>query len=675
MHACCNASANRTLHGRISAIFVAIAAVLLWAGGPTAQPARAAEDLSNASCLSCHDGKKEKLETKDEEGEERPLLVIDPAKYGKGVHAKMQCVDCHQDIVDAKAQHQKKAGAPKADCIQCHTDLWASAQKDGTAKDKPRLGVVVDNIEAYKKSFHAQPNKGEKLPRAVCKDCHDTHFFDVPPASSEARKGSWRLEVPERCAEKCHEDALDDWSESVHGVLVVEKEDPKGAMCIDCHTSHAIQGTGSKAFKLSIKGGCGSCHEQNLGSYADTYHGKVNELGYSYTAKCHDCHGSHNMLKVDDENSKVHPDNVLGTCRQCHSEKEGRHEATAGYATFSPHANAHDFERYPQMWIAARFMVALLGGVFIFFWVHCALWYYREHKERKEGRSRLHVRTDELPPELRGKQVRRFGPVARLAHLVFAISVMVLVLTGMAVSYAHTNWAKAVMSAFGGPQTAGLVHRTSATIMLSIFVLHILYMAVHLWRIRKDFRWFGPDSLVPSWQDLKDIVDMFKWFFGKGPKPLFDRWTYWERFDYWAVFWGVAVIGGSGLMLAFPTYVAAVFPGWVLNVASLVHGEEAFLAAVFLFTVHFFNNHFRPEKLPPPDVVMFTGSMAIEEFRREHPLQYRRLVESGELKKYLVDAPSGPMARGSKVLGIALLVIGLGLLLVVLAGFLRDYMG
>jgi len=229
-----------------------------------------------------------------------------------------------------------------------------------------------------------------------------------------------------------------------------------------------------------------------------------------------------------------------------------------------------------------------------------------------------------------------------------------------------------VMAAFGGPEITGIVHRTAAATMLGIFFLHLVYLVIHLWKVRKTFRWFGPDSLVPSWQDLKDIIGMFKWFFGKGPKPLFDRWTYWERFDYWAVFWGMAIIGGSGLMLAFPTYVAEVLPGWTLNVATLVHGEEAFLAAVFLFTVHFFNNHFRPDKLPPPDVVMFTGSMAVEEFRREHPLQYKRLVESGELEKFLVDAPSAPMTRGSKALGLVLIAIGLVLLVLVISGFLRG---
>jgi len=125
-------------------------------------------------------------------------------------------------------------------------------------------------------------------------------------------------------------------------------------------------------------------------------------------------------------------------------------------------------------------------------------------------------------------------------------------------------------------------------------------------------------------------------------------------------------------MLAFKETTASVLPGWVFNVATLVHGEEAILAAVFLFTVHFFNNHFRPDKLPPPDIVMFTGTVALEEFRREHALEYQRLLKTGELSKYLVDAPSRPMTLGSRVLGITLIVFGLTLLVCVLVGLIGS---
>jgi len=247
--------------------------------------------------------------------------------------------------------------------------------------------------------------------------------------------------------------------------------------------------------------------------------------------------------------------------------------------------------------------------------------------------------------------------------------VMMLVLSGMAVFYADTAWAKGVMSALGGPRVAAVVHRTSAAFLLGIFFVHLVYFALRIGRNWRSFDWFGPASLVPRWQDLWDMAAMFKWFFGKGPRPVFDRWTYWEKFDYWAVFWGMAIIGGSGLMLAFPAVIASFLPGWVFNVATVVHGEEAFLAAVFLFTVHFFNNHLRPDKLPPPDIVMFTGAVSLEEYSREHTLEYERLVKSGELQKYLVDAPSRPMTLGSRILGITLIVFGLILLALVLIGF------
>ena len=165
---------------------------------------------------------------------------------------------------------------------------------------------------------------------------------------------------------------------------------------------------------------------------------------------------------------------------------------------------------------------------------------------------------------------------------------------------------------------------------------------------------------------------MFKWFVGKGPRPVFDRWTYWEKFDYWAVFWGVTIIGVSGLMMWLPARLTGAFlPGWVFNVATIFHGEEAFLAVVFLFTVHFFNNHFRPDKFPL-EIVMFTGTMSLEEFKHEHPAQYQRLVEAGELEKYLVDAPSAPMTLGSKILGFTLIAFGLTLLTLVAVGFFSS---
>ncbi|MBI4998794.1 MAG: cytochrome C, partial [Rhodocyclales bacterium] len=78
---------------------------------------------------------------------------------------------------------------------------------------------------------------------------------------------------------------------------------------------------------------------------------------------------------------------------------------------------------------------------------------------------------------------------------------------------------------------------------------------------------------------------------------------------------------------------------------------------------------FRPDKLPPPDVVMFTGTQSLDEFRHDHPAHFRRMVESGELRKHLVEAPSQPFHRGAVILGLTLIAIGLTLLVLVGIGF------
>ncbi|MEK6630080.1 MAG: hypothetical protein AABY89_05020, partial [Acidobacteriota bacterium] len=139
---------------------------------------------------------------------------------------------------------------------------------------------------------------------------------------------------------------------------------------------------------------------------------------------------------------------------------------------------------------------------------------------------------------------------------------------------------------------------------------------------------WGPTSMVPQPRDVFELIAHLRWFVGLGPRPRFDHFTYWEKFDYWAVFWGMAIIGASGLVLWFPERFAHVLPGWVFNIAMLVHGEEALLAVGFIFTIHFFNGHLRPEKFPM-DTVIFTGRVTAREMREERQDEYARLLKLG----------------------------------------------
>jgi cytochrome b subunit of formate dehydrogenase len=165
-------------------------------------------------------------------------------------------------------------------------------------------------------------------------------------------------------------------------------------------------------------------------------------------------------------------------------------------------------------------------------------------------------------------------------------------------------------------------------------------------------------------QDVKDFVATIKWFVGKGPRPDYGRWTYWEKFDYMAVFWGVAVIGLSGLILWFPVLFTKFLPGWVINISQIIHSDEALLAVGFIFTVHFFNTHFRPEAFPM-DTVIFTGHMPLETFKHERAREYEELKASGKLdelvseKNYSKDWMRFIKTSGFIFLGIGLIMVGL----------------
>ncbi len=651
---------RRLTHFRLAAALLVCAAATLFpalaaepAVAPAAAPQAAATKIDNDTCLGCHGN--QGFTAPGPDGKERALDVA-VEKFQKSVHGKRLCVECHQDITEIP---HKTGVTHKVGCVQCHDDLWKKAQSEGTTKQHERLGWVVDRINHYMGSVHARPNREDQSrTNASCKDCHDAHY--VYPQGSEERQ-MWRLDMPETCG-TCHAKQRDEYRTSVHGV-----ENAKGnsavAVCSDCHTTHDIASPKLASVRHAITKNCGNCHVDSYKSYRETYHGQVHSLGYEYTAKCYDCHGSHTVKRISDPTSRVHERNRLKTCQTCHK------NATPGFVTFQPHGNAHDFDKYPHIWITSKFMIQLLAGTFAFFWLHSALWFYRELKDRKQGKSRPHVALEALPPEARGRHFRRFHWLWRLAHLVFAVSLMILTLTGMTALYAESAWAPVVVRIMGGPQNAAYIHRVFAVLFGFVFFAHLAWMAVHLAKHWRTFRIFGPNSLIPGPQDLWDAIAMFKWFFGLGPRPVFDRWTYWEKFDYWAPFWGVTIIGASGVMMWFPSVTAQYLPGWVFNVAMIAHGEEAFLAAVFLFTVHFFNNHFRPDKFPL-DIIMFTGSMPVEEFARDHALEYQRMVERGELQKHLVDAPSQPMTTGSKILGFALIAFGLTLLTLVFVGFL-----
>jgi cytochrome b subunit of formate dehydrogenase len=251
------------------------------------------------------------------------------------------------------------------------------------------------------------------------------------------------------------------------------------------------------------------------------------------------------------------------------------------------------------------------------------------------------------------------------------VSFFGLVVTGLPLHFSHEPWAAFIIRFHGGVETAGVIHRICALITFTYFFIHIGSILRKLSGPDRGRMLWGPDSMVPQPKDLRDLLQMTKWFAGLGRPPRFDRFSYLEKFDYWAVFWGIAVIGGTGLLLWFPEFFARWLPGWIFNVATIVHGDEALLALVFIFTIHFFNGQLRPEKFPL-DLVIFTGRATKGYMEDEHPLEVDRLKDTGLLEQRVAPPPPHGLYVAAAIFGAAAILTGLTIAgLVIWASFFK----
>jgi cytochrome b subunit of formate dehydrogenase len=261
--------------------------------------------------------------------------------------------------------------------------------------------------------------------------------------------------------------------------------------------------------------------------------------------------------------------------------------------------------------------------------------------------------------------VARFDRATRWLHVVIMVTFLGLSATGMPLLFSEAPWARLLARLFGGFHGAGLVHRFFGAALLAAVAWHIANVLHRAFvRGEKGLFW-GPTSMVPQPRDIADLYGQMKWFLGLGPRPRFEHFAYWEKFDYMAVLWGTALMGAAGLVLWFPVAASRVLPGWMFNLALFVHGAEASLAIGFIFVVHFFNGHLRPGKFPM-DLVIFTGSVAAEELRVERPGEYARLQRTGALETLSVPAPDPVLVSRGRIVGALGLTLGLALVALIL---------
>ena len=297
------------------------------------------------------------------------------------------------------------------------------------------------------------------------------------------------------------------------------------------------------------------------------------------------------------------------------------------------HVNPQDPRSSWLIWLFWIAYVLLITVVFSFAAVHTSLYIYRGAKEGLYSRSHNPGRDRRGAKRV---EYRRFNVFHRWMHFLVIVSFTVLVFTGMPLKYKDTAWAQWFMDLFGGVTAAGVYHRLAAIVTVVYWTAEMLYMIIMVARRRgKNLR--GPNSMLPRKKDLQDMIGMFAWFFGKGPKPQFDRYTYWEKFDYVSLAIGTVIIGATGFMMWFPLKTTELLPGVVLNIALVIHSNEALLAmgVIFIF-VHFFSAHLRPESFPI-DKVMFTGTLPVDHYRQDRPLEYARHVSEGTLDEVIVE--------------------------------------
>ncbi len=375
------------------------------------------QGMADKDCMRCHGVAGIKASS-----DGRPL-VVHPDDLAHSKHLKVSCSQCHTGVSPSRVRSCETI-VQKVDCSSCHAEvgreyqasmhgqltakkdangptckechgthtirgkddresstfptnvprLCASCHREGEKAAKRYKGTQHDIIEHYTESIHGKGLiKSGLTVTAMCTSCHTAH--SVLP-KKDPRSSVNPANIPNTCG-KCHYGIEEQFQKSIHATQVgkTKKELP---VCNDCHSAHTIRRTDETGFKLDIMAKCGRCHEKISESYFDTYHGKVSQLGYTKTAKCYDCHGSHDILAADDPKSHLSRANVLKTCQKCH---QGATRRFAGYLT---HATHHDSKKYPFLFYTFWGMTSLLIGTFLVGGLHTILWFPRALQLRRE---------------------------------------------------------------------------------------------------------------------------------------------------------------------------------------------------------------------------------------------------------------------------------------------------
>lgn len=566
------------------------ACLLLWLVLTAEASAGAA--MSNDDCLVCHGDNT--LAITNATGRVISLFV-DQAKFAASVHGTNLCVSCHTDITSGHPDDNRPATL--VNCVRCH-------EQQG---------------ESYGASVHGLARKAGHEDAATCVDCHGSHDIQSPLSPSSPL---YFVRQAQTCGQ-CHKAEAADWTRSVHG-KAIEGGDRDAATCTDCHSEHKIQALKDGA-PLKISDVCSRCHASvyldqkynlpadRVKTYLESYHGLAAQNGSTVVANCASCHGYHLILPSSDPDSSINTNNLVATYGRCHPGADKMFVSGRIHSDLAAKPERWDLAGKINGWVR-RIYLGLIFVVVGAMFVHNALLFHKK--------VAAHLRAS-------GRPVVRMGLSHRWQHAVLALSFITLAISGFALKFPDSGLAHLLGSS---EPVRRWIHRGAGVVLL----LTGLYHLIHVLRTPEG-RQLVKDML-PVKKDFADLYCMARFLAGLGDeKPEVGRFGYAEKIEYWAVAWGIVIMGVTGLMVWFKLEVTRFLPRWIVDVALTIHYYEAVLACLAIVVWHFYHVIFDPD-IYPLNTACWDGRVSEEWQRHEHPLDGQALPSLSNVPDAVIPA-------------------------------------
>lgn len=557
------------------------------------------------------------------------------------------CASCHagearQMAASVHAHSRERGGENLPTCTSCHTAHAVKSPRDPTSPTSrahshetcaachanPKVvgegGILQPRVVIlFEHSIHGLAIREGNLSAATCTDCHGAHEIRRP---DDPGSPVFKRNVAETCGQ-CHAGEAQEYLASIHG-RAVEQGVWEAPTCTDCHGEHGIPATrapGSRVAPLTVSKTCAACHAatpliQEFGlparrveTFFGSFHGLAIQEGSPVVANCASCHGTHNIFPSSDPRSTINPRNLPRTCGKCHP------GAGPQLASVKIHV-APGFGENPWVTLARRMYLVIIlvtiGGMS----VHNGLDFLARLRERRRAELLGELAEPAVAPALARRLFERLTRGERLQHQILFVSFTILAITGFALKFPESWWARPLVAIEGGYAIRAWVHRVAGVALTLAALCHVGYM-LGTPRGRSQCL-----AMWPRWQDVRDAWDMLGFNLGlRQARPRFHRFSYAEKLEYWAVIWGTAVMAATGYLMWLQSLVLRRWPLWSIDLATVIHYYEAWLAVLAILIWHFYHVIFRPD-VYPMSRVWLSGKLTGREMAEEHPAELDQIL-------------------------------------------------